>query len=227
MPNRSYRIIELVGPAGAGKTSLARVLSEYSEITLVKETPYYRRFRDIPFFIKNTLLILPTLIELQHLNNSRWPTLEPIIWMITLKGWHKVLAKKLSKCKPIIILDEGPIFYLTFLFVYGPEILKSPKARKWWESMYQQWADTLDMVIWLDTYNKTLVNRIRSRKVWHGVKVKSDMESFKYLDDLRAAYLYILPSIAGKARSFKVLHFDTGQESIDQICDRVKVELDL
>src|SRR6185436_10959519 len=39
MPNRKHRYIVVEGPIGAGKTSLARRLSEYTEAELLLESP--------------------------------------------------------------------------------------------------------------------------------------------------------------------------------------------
>ena len=60
MKKKTHKIIEIIGPAGAGKTSLAKILGENTSIKIVNQAPYYRQLGDTPFFIKNSLSILPT-----------------------------------------------------------------------------------------------------------------------------------------------------------------------
>jgi hypothetical protein len=199
---------------------LAQALSQRQDIKLVDQPPYFRRIKDFSFFARNTLALLPTLLGLYSSRKEGWLTLEDIVWMVILKGWHRVL-KRLASDDKILILDEGPLFYMAFLRVYGQDIIRSESANQWWSEMYRQWADTLDMVILLDTRDPILIQRIRSRDKWHGVKIKSDTEAYQYLADLRNAYEQILTGLKAHALDLNVLRFDTEQISVKQICNEI------
>jgi shikimate kinase len=216
-------VVELVGPAGAGKTTLAQALKQRSKRILIGTAPQIRRVGHIPFFARNSLLLVPTLFHLHYKNNGRWLTPREIAWMVILKGWHRVLGRQASKNGTIVVLDHGPVAMLASLRFFGPENLKSQSAKKWWDSTYKQWADTLDMVIWLDTSDATLVERIRARDVWHRVKVKSDSEAFEFLARWRPVYEQVISELTVDSHGPKVFHLDTGQESLDETVSRVLV----
>lgn len=60
MNEKSPRIVELVGLAGTGKTTLAQALRQCSNRIWVGEQPNFRRIGHIPFFAWNVLVMLPT-----------------------------------------------------------------------------------------------------------------------------------------------------------------------
>jgi len=214
-------IVELVGPAGAGKTTLAQALSQHSKRIRTDTAPYYRKIEDIPFYARNTLGLMPIFFHLYRNMNGRWLTREEIAWMAILNGWHQVLRQQLSMKGTVVILDQGPVFMLAWLYGFGPERLKSQCAKQWWGSMYKEWANTLDMVIWLDTSDATLVERIRARDVRHGVKQKSDPDAFEFLARWRLADAQVLSALTAEAGGPQVIRFDTAQNSPDEIVNKV------
>jgi shikimate kinase len=223
---RSIRIVELVGLAGSGKSTLAQTLSQRNEITLVDKPPYFRRIKDIPFFVRNTLLLLPTFFHLRRNKNGRWLAPEEMVWMVILQGWHQVLRCQGSDKRTMVVLDEGPVFFMALLYDLGPSVLRSRSAKQWWHSTYKQWANTLDMVIWLDASDATLVERIRSRVKSHRIKVESDPEAVEFLARRRIAYEQLLSALTAEARDLPVLRFDTEQEPLEQISDQVIAAFD-
>jgi deoxyadenosine/deoxycytidine kinase len=214
---KPIRIIEVVGPAGAGKSSLANALSRHRGIKLVSSPPYYRKFSDIPFFARNTLELLPTFLKLNYKKKGNWLSMRDMAWMVILKGWHRVFSQKKLQ-KSILILDEGPIFHMALLQIYGSESLNNPSAQVWWGQMYKRWSKMLDMVVFLDAPDSTLIERIRAREKPHGVKIKGNDYAIKYLTDLREKYDYLLCKLTSEEPNLKVLRFDTLQISLDQVC---------
>jgi broad-specificity NMP kinase len=219
-------IVELAGPAGAGKTTLAKALKQRSERILTCAPPYFRTIGHIPFFARNIILSMPTFFHLYQNNNGRWFTPREIAWLVTLKGWHRVLARQVSGNDKVIVLDQGPVFMLAWLYGFGPERLKSHIAKTWWDTMYKQWADALNIVIWLDTSDMTLVERIRARDVWHGVKEKSNSDACEFLARWRAANEQVLSALTAEAKGPKVFRFDTAQKCLDETVNRVLVLFD-
>jgi hypothetical protein len=216
---RPPRIVEIVGPAGTGKTELSRVLGRRSKRIVIGAPPDVRSVVALPFFIRNGLLLMPTILRLYQ-NNSRWPTRREIAWMIELRGWHRVLGQGVSNEGAVIVLDQGPVFLLSWLYEFGPESLKSQRSEKWWDSMIKQWAATLDMVIWLDAPNTVLVERINARNKAHRVKGRSEQETYRFLARWRTSFEQIVAKLTANC-GLRVLRFDTEQESLDQIVDKV------
>jgi broad-specificity NMP kinase len=219
-------IVELVGPAGAGKSTLAQALKQRSESILTCTPPYFRRIGHVPFFARNIILSTPILFHLYRNNHGRWFTPPEIVWLVTLNGWHRVLARQVFRNDTVILLDQGPVFLLAWFCRFGPECLKSPSAKTWWDVMYQQWANVLDMVIWLDAADMTLVERIRARNVWHGVKEKTDPDACEFLARWRAAHKHVLSALTAEANGPKVLHLDTAQEGLEETVNRVLVRFE-
>jgi shikimate kinase len=209
-------LIELVGPAGAGKTTLSRALSQQSEKIEVGAEIELRKIRQIPVFVRNALFLLPFI--LWRSPYSRWFTWEEIKALVYLKGWTRVLKEQAKQNGKAILLDHGPVFKLATLHEFGPEILKSERFDLWWNQMFGQWASTVDIVIWLDAPDKILEERINSRKQRHAVKGKSESHVSLFLARYRLSYEEILTKLKtyGKPILFR---FDTSQTPIEKIVD--------
>jgi len=85
-----------------------------------------------------------------------------------------------------------------------------------------QWARTLDMIIWLDAPDSVLMERINNRAQRHHVKAKSEQEAFQFLARYRSSYEQVLVKLTANGRP-RLLQFDTNQVSIEQITDRLLV----
>lgn len=221
---RPPRIVEIVGPAGAGKTALLQALSQRSESIIVGARPRLQRIGYVPFFVRNVIPLLPIL--LRPYRNGQGFTREEIVMLARLRGWHHVLARQAARSGGIIVLDQGPVFILSWLSEFGPEGLKCQISENWWDSMIKQWAAALDIVIRLDAPDTILMERINARGKPHAVKGKPEQEMHRFLARGRAsmeAVIYRLTVEGGPG----VLRFDTGQESPDQIAGKVLVALGL
>jgi len=220
----SSLITELVGPAGAGKTTFMQALKQRSNRIQTSALPDSRSIKGIPFFARNTLSLLPILICLYRNNDGRWPVPRDIARMVILEGWHRELGRQASN-NNLIVLDQGPVYILAGLCSLGSENLKSQSAKKWRDRMYKQYADTLDVVIWLDTCDTTLIERIHARHKEHVVKNISISEGIDFLARCRLAFEEVLSVLTAESRDLKVLHFDTAESSPDEIVDSVLVLL--
>jgi shikimate kinase len=211
-------IVELIGLAGAGKTTLSQALSQRDKKILVGAQLELRKMEHIPIFVGHAPLLLP--VFLRRCRHSRWFTWDEIKAMVYLKAWPRVLRQQATHSGTAVLLDHGPVFKLATLHAFGPERLKSQGFEKWWNSMFKQWAYTLDMVIWLDAPDAFLVERINTRSQRHLVKGKSEQEAFKFLARYRTSYEQILAKLSANGGP-TLLQFDTYQASIEQIVDKV------
>lgn len=223
---RSPLVVELVGPAGAGKTTISMALTRRSAGILESNFPYVRSVMDTSFFVRHGLLLAPTLFCLPH-DNGRWLTRREIAWMMILNGWHHVLRRQSTRSGKIIVLDQGPIFLLAELDEFGPKCLQNPSAERWWAEKYGQWAATLDIVVWLDTSDDCLLERIRTRAKWHLMKDAPAPEVFEFLARYRVAYEKVISNLTANSHGPKVLRFDTDRESLDGIVNRLLFEFGL
>jgi len=70
--------------------------------------------------------------------------------MVILTGWRRLLHSRIGD-REIIILDEGPVCVLASLYAYRSLALDKKDAINWWSSIYKQWAEVKDLLIYLDT----------------------------------------------------------------------------
>ena len=214
------KVVEIVGPAGVGKTTLVRALCQRNH--QIQAGVCFHKTRLIPVWLGNILFWLPTF--LRQYRHSRWFNRKELRSMAYLKLWHQILAGQSASNDSITVLDHGPIFRLAMLQEFGPEIVKSQLYERWHNTMLKEWAATLDLVIWLDAPDAILWERIQNRNCRHKVKGKSREEGYKFLAHYRRAYEQIIAELKVDS-GIKVVCFNTDQESPHQIADRVLVAL--
>ena len=218
LKSRSPLIMELVGPAGAGKTTLSRALSQRDEDIVLGPDIELRKVSHIPVFIRGISSSLPLFIDQRKSNRQpTWTELKDIAY---LEGWHQVLKRMSSSNSKIVLLDQGPVFRMATLYEFGPALFKSEESKTWWHHLYKQWASTLDILIFLDTSDAILIERINTRTKKHGIKGKSELETQKYLMQYRMSYKNVLSELS-LCNGPTILEFDTSKISIEQIVDEV------
>jgi shikimate kinase len=218
--NRRANIVEFVGPPGSGKTTLSFLMTQFPQVQITS-FPFYRDPKYLPFFVRNTATILPTFFNLYSSRQGRWFTREEVAWMIILNGWYRLLKQQKHQNGKIVLLDQGPVFYLYWLYGFGPKAIKNPRAQNWWDSMCKNWAETLDKVIWLDAPDAVLAERIRRRKTWHIVKDGSDKTIADFLKKSRIAIIKVLSEMTAKPQKPEVLNLDTSQSSPEELSQKI------
>jgi hypothetical protein len=174
-------VVELVGPAGAGKTTLAKGVTA-ADATVrsglsLWGLPRRRLFR-------SAMGLLPTVLgatlHRAHLRAGE------MAQMIRLGALRSVVEHEASRHR-IIILDEGPVFALSWLDVFfsrnGDHVPAS-----WRRRVVAEWATLLDVVVFIDASDITLANRIRTREKPHDVKHLPDAEIVGFSAGFRRAF---------------------------------------
>jgi len=219
------RIVEVVGPAGAGKTTLCTALSRHSNIQ-VDNFPDVRKVVNVPFFTLYGLQVLSSMAFTQPASLTELERRE-FAWLSILRGWPGVLRRELKKHENLIFLDQGPVYLFSEMSLFGPGFLKREKTKGVWRMWYRRWADTLDAIVWLDAPDDNLVQRIRSRQKDHVVKDKSDQTIFNFLTDYRQVYEQTLSTLKTNHAGLRVLRFDTNQQTSEEIAAQLFVAFDL
>jgi thymidylate kinase len=221
MMKKALRVVEIIGPAGAGKTTLGRVLRQRHKG--IQLDIHVSKFRKFPFLVSTYASMLPT--YLRHHRHSRWFNWRETRSMVYLKAGHYVFRHRASDDSGIIVLDHGPIYRLATLCEFGPELTTSQLYAAWWAELFNQWAATLDMIIWLDAPDETLWERIRNRRRWHMVKDGSEREAYEFLRRYRRVMERL---IAQSVNDYRValLSFNTDQKSVEQIADDILATID-
>ncbi len=210
-------LMELVGVAGSGKSTLRKMLKEMNpQIDMVAPPPKLEYLFPV---VKIYLKWLP--MYLRHYSKTRWFTTKEIKIMCYLDCWLPYLRRCAVERDMVVVLDPGSIFWLTALKTFGPEISRDPKFQDWWEMMRKKWMSAVDIFVWLDAPTEILIQRVQNRQEWHESKSMTHDETVKSFDLYRKGYGE-LTDLISQRRKNHILKFRTDQVSAEVIFERVR-----
>jgi adenylate kinase family enzyme len=209
-------VVELVGPAGAGKTTLAEALARLDPSIHVDVS--LSRLRTIPVYVVDLVRLLPDLVRYRRAV-PRFARRDARA-MVYLSGWRRELTKIGQGVRDATVLDHGPIFRLAYLSEFGPALVRGTAFRRWWRREATAWGGILDLVVLLDAPDEQLVERIRSRERSHAVKDRPRDEASRYLNRYRTAFEHVL-TVVRRAGDVEVLRFDTSECAPETIASEV------
>lgn len=136
-------VVELVGPAGAGKSTLAKGVTAVDRSVRSGLSLWGLPRRRL---IRSTLVLLPTMIG-AGLKRARLRAAE-LAQLIRLDALRHLVVHEASRHR-VIILDEGPIFALSWLDVFFARTGDRVPAA-WRQRVITDWATLLDVVVFID-----------------------------------------------------------------------------
>lgn len=223
-PSRGL-VVELIGVAGVGKSTLYKELGRRNYPWLICDhvLPVWN-ISSAPFFIRNIISILPQLIRLE-IQGERLLKRREIAFMALLNGWHRILREKADKENKVILLDQGPISMMAYLSVWGPQSMKYDHMQKWWETVYKKWLHTLDFLVYLDTNDEIIIERIRRRAQDHHLKAESNDVMCDWIARYRWLYKQIMHRFAMNGHRIQVVHINSGENSVEDIIYKLVSEV--
>jgi thymidylate kinase len=220
-PHGRPLVVEIAGPAGAGKSSLLLALSQQNgRITALSS--FRGRIGYLPVWVSMALWKLPRLLP--ACRTVPGITRKELRLMVHLMSMHRLLEGVRSWERTVTVLDRGPVYMLTRLSCCGLDKANDRAIVTWWNAMLKHWASRLQLVIWLDAPTGILVERIRSRKKWHVIKGASEEEAARFLVAFRTGYEQIVGRLTGDGGP-RVLHFDTAAQSLEEVAAQVLAAL--
>jgi hypothetical protein len=209
-------VIELVGPAAAGKTSLLAALGgSRAGLRAGLRVPRHHH-------VLTAIGLAPTLLAL-HLpcDGLHWKTMKRITYLGTL---HRLVREPAWLGAGTVILDEGAVYMLARLQVYGADRIRSRAYPRWWLEAIQGWARTLDLIVWLDAPDPVLRHRLRERRQTHPAKHLSDEAVSSFLACYRDAYWRVISTLTA-LEGPRVLTIRTDEASVEDVVGRVVAEM--
>lgn len=214
-PGSGRLVIELVGPAGCGKTTLLRALQQrHGELRTAADL----RLGRLHFgrcLAADALRLAPAWLP----RRQRWLSREELRSMAYLRAWHERLYAA-APAAPLV-LDHGPVFRLARLRAFGPPLVNTPCYRDWWQEMQTLWAQTLRWIVWLDAPNATLLARVRGRAQTHLIKQAAAPQALRFFDRYRAVYRDIIDAMTAAERGPGLITIDTEREPAEAIAARL------
>jgi hypothetical protein len=215
------QIIELVGVAGAGKSTLMKAMMQKNGS--IKPFPPPSKAFYLPFLPRITINWLP--LYLKNFRSSRWFTLQEIRNMGYLESWLSYIRSKARNGRYRYVLDPGSVHWLSSLLAYGPPITRHPHFQSWWKNKFDQWSSGLTAIIWCDAPEEACLQRVLSRDEWHEIKKMSINSALRELRCYREFYERIIPEMT--THHTRLFHFRTDLISTEQMVDEIFSDAEL
>jgi hypothetical protein len=221
-PSRPAAVVELIGPPGAGKTTLRRAVLSLEPRSL---TIRIDRRRDLAVVARTALgLVRPVVAAVaqqRHLLSWR-----DAVQHTRLRALRPAVARAAASGAPLALLDEGPVYALAKLEAYGHVSGEEGFFGTRWRDALARWREVVDLVVWLDAPDALLVRRIRGRAKAHPVKVAGPLEATRFISRYRAAYDTIVARMCTSGGP-RLLRLDTSTGDAVEHAARVIETLDV
>lgn len=203
------KVFEIIGPAGSGKTSLAKKLSTASN-SLVTSVSWHDK--------KSVLVkvVFRRLFPIVSLAIKKVPveTIKELIGLETeldIMKQHK--ERHVLPCRNLV-LEIGPVFKVAKILMEG-KMKDSELAKR----MCRKIADIVDLLVWIDAPNDILQLRINSREKQHIMKAQTSESMYEFLENYRKAFASVISESGG---GFPVVRFDSSIMSVDELSDTIR-----
>jgi len=207
-------IAELVGAAGTGKSTLSQRLARRPGVMRASVWKLPRAW-----WLVNAVRSLPTLVALCVRTRALpWADMR---YMIRLRTLHHLVTRRRGRRAPLVILDEGPVFALAWLRLFGDERAAGQTMARWRRRVIRDWAETVDVVVLLDAPDAVLAGRIRTRDQPHRIKARSDVEIGRFAAAYREAFGEVIDALTA-ANGVRVVRLGSDGEAVDRTVDRLQ-----
>jgi hypothetical protein len=205
--------LELVGPAGSGKTTLHRALA--ARCPAVAPGVRFGRLGHLRHGLPEAAKLLPAWAAA----GGRFFDEKELRSLGYVAGWAAALEGGGAE-DALAVFDHGPLFRITRLRAFGPPLVAQPAFARWSAAAVRRWARLLDGVVWLDAPDALLAGRIDGRDERHRMKGGEAGETERFLGRYRAAYEALLAELraAGGPEPVRV---DTSREAPEAIAERL------
>lgn len=215
-------LVEIVGVAGSGKSTLTRQLVETEGERFTRadfihsSTPSHMPYiaRGIPRFAKAFV---------SGLRRGPRPTWADFKLLAYVTEWDRFVRSNPRYSDRVVLFDQGPMYALVRLKAKGLSMSSTPAFEDWWRERFDAWAKLLTGVVWLDAADELLVDRIEERPQGHALKGASEADSRRFLGIYRTLFSDVLDEL--RLRGVEVLQFDTAVCNPETIASTVRSRL--
>ncbi len=234
-------LVELVGVAGSGKSTIYAGLTEGEDpISPDRSVGPSANLRSRGALAAGLLVrALPA-----GLAGEGYPDWRQFRHMARLEGWARAyrregrgtgfgrgaeaagerlgLSDRSKASSPAVVLfDQGPVFRLAELQEFGPFDGINPPLAAWLSRQLRWWGDRLDLVVWLQADDETLLHRIQHREKPHPIKGLDPASGRALLGRYRAAYQRVLERFASD-HGVRIVRIPTDQADVPSTVARAR-----
>jgi len=207
------RIVELVGPAGAGKSAVAARLAREPGVlcTSMWQVP-------LTELAWGTVQSVPSSLELMRRAGA--PLSREVRHIARMRALLNYLDRDGLARYRLVVVDEGAVYTLAWLRVIGHPIFSGDRAAAWRAYVAGLWAATLDGVVRLDASDDVLGRRLRGRAKAHVLSNAPDAQVAAFSTHYRAAFDQVLADL-GRYGTLSTRDFRTDEASPDRIVQQI------
>ena len=212
-------VVEVIGPAGAGKSSLVRDLC-------ARDAGFHRgrslRRADLPLVARRARRWAPILARLAFAAPHQ--ARQYARHLVRVEAIDALLPSAARADVPIVLFDEGPVFSMALMLAFDERAPGTGPVASHVARAADRWAAILDALIWLDADDAALTSRIRARAKAHRIKEAGPESARTFLDRYRRAYETIGRRLADAG--VDILRVDTAAAPIVTVASDVAMKLE-
>lgn len=212
------RKVEILGVAGAGKSTVVRLLGEGPGFTRA-EFIHTRKPSHLLQVARGLPRLMPILIGgITRRPRISWPEVKLLAYVTR---WRFFLGRRMPAPGTILLFDQGPLYALVRLQAEGKGFTTSSAFDVWREEMLERWASELSAVVWLDAPDPVLWSRINERSQGHRTKGEEADAGHSFIERYRRSFDALLRRME-ELGGPEVHRFDTSTAAAEQIVETLR-----
>jgi deoxyadenosine/deoxycytidine kinase len=205
-------LVEIMGPAAAGKTTLIRALCSHD--ARVRAGLDLTKAEYVRPLLRKLVVFFP--VWALHHRHDRWLDRREMRSIARLETWSQALERPTTIHGSVAVFDHGPLYKLAKLREFGPALTASEPFDRWWRGSLVRWLEALDIVVMLEAPDEVLLQRVDQRGHWFLDGDHPQEEKAEFLRRYRRAFAEIL-----EGDSPIVLRFRTDVTPVETIATEV------
>lgn len=210
-------MVELVGPWGAGKTSLVHAVATRHESAFPAPAMW---------LLAKSLLALGGIRALPNVAALCWRARRPL-WaetkqLVRLRALFLNLHQQRRSGYGVVLVEDGPAVLLSWLRETVHRVSPGGRSPRWWRALVRRWSRSADIVVFLDAPNDVLTRRVLTRAQDNPYKGGHERELAEWLERSSAAYADVRADLESSPGPLpRMLAFRTDRTSIPEVADAV------